>query len=93
MSHHGTKPLFQIKSFLTALVERADRTLCADQDGWALRLGWTVTRTGFGARRYRDPRFDALRAGRAAACVPAAEIPPTTEIPERRVPADSLEWR
>jgi hypothetical protein len=39
----------------------ADRALCADQDGWAYELRWTVNRTGFGARHYRDPRFDLVR--------------------------------
>ncbi|MBX6383505.1 MAG: hypothetical protein IRZ07_11130 [Microbispora sp.] len=39
----------------------ADRALCADQDRWARELKWTVSRTGFGARVYRDPRFDLVR--------------------------------
>ncbi|MFC0865226.1 hypothetical protein ACFHYQ_23305 [Sphaerimonospora cavernae] len=39
----------------------ADRALCADQDKWAQELRWTVNRTGFGARLYRDPRFDLVR--------------------------------
>lgn len=43
------------------LAHRADQALCVDQDGWAYRLGWTVTRIGFGARHYRDPRFDLVR--------------------------------
>lgn len=38
-----------------------DRALCADQDRWARQLRWTVNRTGFGARHYRDPRFDLVR--------------------------------
>ncbi len=57
---HGTARLSVIKTGIIALIERADRNLCLDQDWWALRLGWTVTRTGFGARHYRDPRFDSL---------------------------------
>ncbi|WP_269129010.1 MULTISPECIES: hypothetical protein [Nonomuraea] len=32
-----------------------------EPDEFAHRMGWTVERTGFGARRYRDPRFDQLR--------------------------------
>ncbi|MEV0626395.1 hypothetical protein ACI2LC_06400 [Nonomuraea wenchangensis] len=32
-----------------------------EPDEFAYHVGWTVTRTGFGARRYRDPRFDQLR--------------------------------
>jgi hypothetical protein len=83
MSHNGTKPLSQIKTFLTRLPNRADKSICADQDEWAHRLGWTVTRTGFGARRYRDPRFDGLRAERAQA--PSAPIGP--------VPAGNLRGR
>ncbi|MEU6424678.1 hypothetical protein OHB01_13165 [Microbispora hainanensis] len=39
----------------------ADLALCADQDRWARELKWTVSRTGFGARHYRDPRFDLVR--------------------------------
>ncbi|WP_370018368.1 hypothetical protein [Planotetraspora sp. GP83] len=39
----------------------ADSALCADQDRWARQLRWTVSRTGFGARLYRDPRFDLVR--------------------------------
>ncbi|MCT9932111.1 hypothetical protein N5079_18060 [Planotetraspora sp. A-T 1434] len=39
----------------------ADSALCADQDRWARQLRWTVSRTGFGARHYRDPRFDLVR--------------------------------
>ncbi|MFG1705491.1 hypothetical protein ACFLIM_20070 [Nonomuraea sp. M3C6] len=31
-----------------------------EPDEFAHRIGWTVSRTGFGARRYRDPRFDQL---------------------------------
>ncbi|WP_020542599.1 hypothetical protein [Nonomuraea coxensis] len=32
-----------------------------EPDEFAYHIGWTVARTGFGARRYRDPRFDQLR--------------------------------
>ncbi|MFC7103674.1 hypothetical protein ACFQQB_26510 [Nonomuraea rubra] len=32
-----------------------------EPDEFAYRVGWTVTKTGFGSRRYRDPRFDQLR--------------------------------
>jgi len=42
-------------------LDHADRVLCVDQDWWALRMNWTVERIGFGARRYRDPRFDLIR--------------------------------
>ncbi|MGW2194248.1 hypothetical protein ACWCSH_18055 [Streptosporangium sp. NPDC001682] len=33
----------------------------------AHRLGWTVTRTGFVSRHYREPRFDLLKAERTTA--------------------------
>ncbi|MFC4529790.1 hypothetical protein [Sphaerisporangium dianthi] len=62
MTFHVIKPLSQIKDFLAGLADRADQSLCAEQDKRAHARGWTVTRTGFGARRYRDPRFDRLRA-------------------------------
>lgn len=58
---HGTAGLAigkSLKSRISAFLRQADRSLCADQDWWALLLGWQVTRTGFGARAYRDPRFD-----------------------------------
>lgn len=45
---------------IASRVAQADRSLCVDQDWWAHLLGWDVTRTGFGARSYRDPRFDTL---------------------------------
>ncbi|MBP2707271.1 hypothetical protein JOL79_26155 [Microbispora sp. RL4-1S] len=51
-------------TWLTLLQSRmtiADTALCADQDRWARELRWTVNRTGFGARTYRDPRFDLVR--------------------------------
>ncbi|GII30751.1 hypothetical protein [Planotetraspora mira] len=57
MHPHGTNWLLLIKTHMNM----ADRALCADQDGWAYELRWTVNRTGFGARHYRDPRFDLVR--------------------------------
>jgi hypothetical protein len=60
---HRTAGLALSKSFkrrISAFIRRIDRSLCVDQDWWALLLGWEVTRTGFGARHYRDPRFDIL---------------------------------
>jgi hypothetical protein len=77
MSFHGTKGLCGIKAFILNLIDASDRELCMDQDEWACRLGWTVTRTGFGARHYRDPRFDLLRAERIAA--PAFALAPTPD--------------
>ncbi|MEW9527648.1 hypothetical protein [Microbispora sp. NPDC049125] len=57
MHSHGTDWLSLFKS----RIKSADSALCADQDGWARQLSWTVSRTGFGARHYRDPRFDIVR--------------------------------
>lgn len=60
---HGTAGLAlgkSLKSRISAFAGEADRSLCVDQDWWALLLGWEVTRIGFGARGYRDPRFDVL---------------------------------
>ncbi|MFC6559338.1 hypothetical protein [Nonomuraea cavernae] len=32
-----------------------------EPDEFAFRRDWTVSKSGFGARTYRDPRFDQLR--------------------------------
>lgn len=77
MYFHVTKGLYGIKAFILDLIDISDRELCMDQDEWAHRLGWTVTRTGFGARHYRDPRFDLLKAERLAA--PALALMPTPD--------------
>ncbi|MEV0618996.1 hypothetical protein AB0I81_37150 [Nonomuraea sp. NPDC050404] len=61
---HGTGRVSRIAARISAWVDRADRALCAAPDERARRHGWTVTTTGFGSRRYRDPRFDALKAAR-----------------------------
>ncbi|MFB9527761.1 hypothetical protein [Nonomuraea roseola] len=37
-----------------------------EYDEFAHRRGWTVARTRFGTRSYRDPRFDQLRVLRAS---------------------------
>ncbi|MEV1001568.1 hypothetical protein [Nonomuraea sp. NPDC050202] len=63
---HVAARVSRIRSYVSELLARADRALCADQDERARQYGWTVTRTGFGSRRYRDPRFDALKAARLA---------------------------
>ncbi|MFF0310873.1 hypothetical protein ACFYSC_25885 [Streptosporangium sp. NPDC004379] len=73
MPFHRINGLHGIKAFVLDLVDRADRELCMDQDEWAYRLGWTVTRKGFGARSYRDPRFDRLAAGRATSVTEAGK--------------------
>ncbi|MFF3442103.1 hypothetical protein [Streptosporangium sp. NPDC002721] len=63
-----TSPL---RRLVARWVAQADEVLCARDDRIAERLGWQVTRTGFGARTYRDPRFD-----RPA---PAREVPATSD--------------
>ncbi|MEV0387373.1 hypothetical protein [Nonomuraea sp. NPDC050643] len=72
---HVTERVSRIRSRISALLTRADEALCEDQDERARQYGWTVTKTGFGARRYRDPRFDALRAARLADAVRAEGTP------------------
>ncbi|MGN9785004.1 hypothetical protein ACTMTF_26475 [Nonomuraea sp. ZG12] len=64
MYSQGTKRLSRIKSWIQDLIARADRDICLEPDEFACRRGWTVTRAGFGARHYRDPRFDQLKLGR-----------------------------
>ncbi|MFG1697040.1 hypothetical protein [Nonomuraea sp. NPDC049309] len=61
MYSQGTKGLSRIKSWIQDLIASADYEICVEPDEFAFRMGWTVTRTGFGSRRYRDPRFDQLR--------------------------------
>ncbi|SDQ74679.1 hypothetical protein [Thermostaphylospora chromogena] len=62
MDPKGTKGLARFTSWIGGLLDRADRSLCMEEDEFAHRRGWTVTKTGFGARLYRDPRFDLLKA-------------------------------
>lgn len=61
MYSQGTKGLSRIKSRIRELIVWADREICMEPDEFAHRRGWTVERTGFGSRRYRDPRFDHAR--------------------------------
>jgi hypothetical protein len=61
MYSQGTKGLSRIKTRIQELIAWADREICMEPDEFAFRRGWTVARTGFGARRYRDPRFDQLQ--------------------------------
>ncbi|TMR90559.1 hypothetical protein [Nonomuraea basaltis] len=80
-----TERVSRFRSWAGELLDRADRSLCAGQDERARARGWTVTRTGFGARRYRDPRFDALKgAARVGAGAPW--------VPEALPPARSGSW-
>ncbi|MER6574667.1 hypothetical protein [Nonomuraea sp. NPDC001023] len=60
MYSQGTKGLGRIKTRIRDLIAWADREICMEPDEFAIYRGWTVTRTGFGARAYRDPRFDQL---------------------------------
>lgn len=61
MYSQGTKGLSRIKSRIRELIALADREICMEPDEFAHRIGWTVSRTGFGSRCYRDPRFDQLK--------------------------------
>jgi hypothetical protein len=63
MYTQGIKGHSRIKSRVRELIIWADREICMEPDEFAYRRGWTVTRVGFGARRYRDPRFDQLKIG------------------------------
>ncbi|MFB4277955.1 MULTISPECIES: hypothetical protein [unclassified Nonomuraea] len=65
----------RIRSRISAWLVRVDRALYAKHDERARRYGWTVTKTGFGSRKYRDPRFDALKAARVAELRAAGEAP------------------
>jgi hypothetical protein len=71
-----TERVSRFWSWIDAALTRADEALCADQDERARQYGWTVAKTGFGSRRYRDPRFDALKAARLADAARWAEDPP-----------------
>ncbi len=62
MYPQGTKGLSRFKSWIRELIAWADREICMEPDEFAHRRGWTVTKTGFGSRRYRDPRFDQRKA-------------------------------
>jgi len=53
-------PLY-VTAWFNRIKTQADMALCRDQDRWAGELGWTVVWLGFGARDYRDPRFDLVR--------------------------------
>ena len=61
-----------VRRFITVMDER----LCAAEDERARKRGWRITRTGFGKRRYRDPRFP------RTACTAAPDEAPAT-TPER----------
>ncbi|WP_345563890.1 hypothetical protein [Nonomuraea rosea] len=71
-----TERISRFWTWLDAVVTHADQALCANQDERARQHGWTVTKTGFGSRHYRDPRFDALKAARLADAALWAEDAP-----------------
>jgi hypothetical protein len=62
-------------SWITRIQQRLSDSVHARGDAFAEQAGWTTTRTtgrfGFGARVYRDPRFDQRRAEAARATQPA----------------------
>jgi hypothetical protein len=74
MSHFFER-VSRFRAGVVAFLDRVDARLCAGQDERARGHGWTVVRTGFGARRYRDPRFD----------MPAARARLATSGADRRV--------
>jgi hypothetical protein len=62
-------------------------------DEFARQAGWTITRTRFGGRIYRDPRLDQLTAARAPGTphqvTPPALGPPAPAAQARPVPGTS----
>jgi hypothetical protein len=59
---HVSEGMSRLRGRVVAFFDRTDERLCAREDERARGRGWTVIRTEFGARRYRDPRFDLLKA-------------------------------
>jgi hypothetical protein len=57
----------RVSAWIARRQEQFSDHLHADGDALARERGWTITTTtgrfGFGARVYRDPRFDQLTAG------------------------------
>jgi hypothetical protein len=51
-------------------------------DEFARQAGWTITRTRFGGRIYRDPRLDQLTA--RAPATPREMAPPAAGLPAAR---------
>lgn len=58
MRHAITARYAQFKRFIQGLMAQLDEAICAREEERARQRGWQITRVGFGARRYRDPRFD-----------------------------------
>ena len=61
MHTQRTKRHGRFTSRVLGLLFRVDREICMEPDEFAYRRGWTVARSGFGARRYHDLRFDEAR--------------------------------
>ncbi len=61
-------------SWIARMQERLSDRVHARGDAFARQAGWTTTRRagrfGFGARVYRDPRFDQRRAETSRAAQP-----------------------
>ena len=55
-----------IKTRLTRLGRKIAAYQLAKASEHAAWYGWTITQTGPGTWRYRDPRFDQLKASRTA---------------------------
>ncbi|HEV8275683.1 MAG TPA: hypothetical protein VGQ26_08300 [Streptosporangiaceae bacterium] len=89
MSHSITSlPRARLATRAAARVARWQRRISGRmqaEDTLARQAGWTITRTRFGGRIYRDPRFDQLAASRApgtshqVARLPSGRPPPTAE--------------
>jgi hypothetical protein len=76
------------------LQRRLSNRIFAGADVLAREQGWTITestgRFGFGARTYRDPRFDqraAAARSSAAAPVPLRAAPGTLPLPKEANPS------
>src|SRR6266516_186807 len=88
MSHSITSlPRARLATRAAARVARWQRRISGRMkagDTFARQAGWTITRTRFGGRIYRDPRFDQLTTARARGtphqvAPPAVGLPPTAE--------------
>jgi hypothetical protein len=88
MNHNITSPpRARLATRAATGVARWQRRISARMqagDTFARQAGWTITRTRFGGRIYRDPRFGQLPASRAPSTShqvppPAVGLPPTAE--------------
>ena len=85
MNHNITSlPRARLAARAAARIARWQRRISARLqagDDYARQAGWTITRTRFGGRIYRDPRFDQLAASRAPGTPPAVGRPPAEALP------------